>query len=377
MAALGGRLISKQATCTECNNSFSNAKCGEPEVKFAESLVVIRNALKIHTGRDKPPPTIKNAGIMADGQPYDLAPGFVPVLPKAKIPSKESVKSGDSIGLVLHDISDANRVLDIFSKRGYSSNITHAARVQHQAPLTGFTINIPFSDAHRVMAKTAIVGTSLLYGNVIARQNFNSRLLDAVKRGKRETDSFSRIDFSNDWPSIIEVKPHPRTLNSTWSGFEHSIIVTDVGRNWIAYLTLFGHLRFSVRLGKRSGLPPRGLAINPRVNTLSRFELTTKAPCDYQNPSLKRYRKEYERTRAGVVTALENILASWHKESINEYSEVVVEELFNQLSLANGDETKILEITRKWAEKLALVQSGGKWSDEIDLSELSFQPGLK
>jgi len=72
-SALGCRCARRDLICGACNNAFS-----EDDEALATQFAMIRNALLVWSGRNDPPPTLRNAG-EHNGVPYDLAPGFVPV----------------------------------------------------------------------------------------------------------------------------------------------------------------------------------------------------------------------------------------------------------------------------------------------------------
>ncbi len=92
LPALGGRMISQATTCRSCNNAFSNNETGKIDDSLAESFVVVRNGLKIWTGRKGVPPTLFDAGEMPNGAKFSLAPGYIPIVNKANLP--KSIVSG-------------------------------------------------------------------------------------------------------------------------------------------------------------------------------------------------------------------------------------------------------------------------------------------
>src|SRR4051812_8600725 len=85
-SAIGGRVTTRRATCTACNNSFSSKETEAVDEDLSATFIHIRNALKIWSGRDGPPPTLKRVQVHPDGAELDLAPGLVPVTRPGKLP---------------------------------------------------------------------------------------------------------------------------------------------------------------------------------------------------------------------------------------------------------------------------------------------------
>ncbi len=86
------------------------------------------------SGRKNPPPTIKNAGEIAPGIFYDLAPSMVPIPQRAKIPPNELLSVGSRHNLVARDKDDVERVLEIFGKRRVGVAIQNAKAIRRQLP---------------------------------------------------------------------------------------------------------------------------------------------------------------------------------------------------------------------------------------------------
>lgn len=74
LAALGGRKTTRQVICSSCNNVLGSG----PDKALAESVALIRNLLKLASGRGGPPPAIK--GLRHRNDRIVLHPGGVPAL---------------------------------------------------------------------------------------------------------------------------------------------------------------------------------------------------------------------------------------------------------------------------------------------------------
>lgn len=366
LSTIGGRLITHKATCSICNNDFATAATGKLDDTFAESFIQVRNALKMWSGRDEPPPTITRAGRLSDGTEFDFAPGLVPVAREAKIPDISVSSPGTSHRVVARDIKDAKRVLDIFSKRGYNVQVSGARRVREKAPGTKLAFRFVGPKAFRAAAKAAVLSVCVLYGNERAREKVDPALWSAIKKGQPDICLYAGWDYINVWPVIKEVAPHQRTPNARLSGFEHLVVVTDVGDSWIAYIEFFGGFTFSVRLGACSGLATRGLAVNPRSSTPARFVVSAEPDIKYQSRNPESYKAEFNLISNGIKNAFERVLEKWRHESQESYFHDLSQELLNQIIAVGDSEEARTAIIRAWAEKIATIEMGDSWAEDLD-----------
>lgn len=367
LAALGGRLTTKQALCGSCNNHFAHRDSGKIDDALSESLVLVRCALMIWTGRDRPPPTLRQFGRFENGSEYDLAPGGVPIPRCAPIPDFTAVKPGDVMAVHARDINDAKRILDIARKRGLRPVLHRSVAVETKAPRGESTINFDGPKTWRAIAKTAATGACVLFGNQSARARINPQLLSAIKTGSPNIGQYSGWDFVNPWPAVTSYRPHASTPGAELSGFEHSLLLVDVGDRWIAYVQLFGAFRLSACLGSRSGLPPKGMALNPRAFVPERFELTVDAPATYQPRHEASFREEQSTTLRGIEQSFTGILAAWEREAAHAHVDNLSKELAQLLREAPADDDSQTKVISKWTKRIAQLERGDKWEEELDI----------
>jgi len=367
LSSIGGRIKTRKATCVTCNNAFAGVGTGKIDDVFAKSFLQVRNGLKIWTGRDGEPPTIFKAGRLADGSEFDLAPAFIPIVRKARIPDTSSLTSGSVHTLTATDEQDAKRVMDILSKKGFDATITGAYRVREKAPLVKFSISFSEAGTLRSAAKTAVLAVCMLYGNELSREKIDRGLLQAIRYGSPDIGNYTGWDYINPWPIIESLAPHPKTPDSTQSGYEHSVVIANVHDVWIAYLEFFGGFRFSLRLGGNSGLAPRGLAINPRSAVPARFVVAARPPGIYEAKNEFSYKNEVKETSAGVQRAFKRIVETWKKESEDAHFQELSNELMEELASGDGSAKSRAAAIRKWAEKIAITEMGARWAEKIDI----------
>ncbi len=239
-----------------------------------------------------------------------------------------------------------------------------------KAPMTELSLNFDGPKMWRSGAKTAVVGACMIFGNEGARRYIDPGLLLAIKLGKPPIQDFAGWDFSNPWPSTTGFVPHQNSPRAAVSGYEHSLILSDVGLDWVAYVTLFGAFRMSVWLGPRSGLPPVGVAINPRATCLERFDVSFEAPQTYRRRNQNSYKEEYREVWAGMTAGIERALATWHAEAEAEHRRSVIEDLMEQLRRSDPDLVQQEKIISAWALKIAALERGEAWEEELEVSAL-------
>ena len=366
LSALGGRIATHRATCNQCNNAFASDETGKVDDALAEAFKEVRNGLKIWSGRNGPPPTLQRAGTMLDGSEIDLAPGFVPVLRPGRLPAASHLITGSEVKLVARNEADAKRLLDILSRRGISATNGSATRVWEKAPTIHLSVSFDGPKVWRTVAKTAVVAFVVLYGNEQARHLTSKDLRHSIRYGTPSIDNFVGWDFINDWPVINSLQPHPKTPAAQPSGFEHSLVITDVQGHSVAYVTFFGSWRFSVLLGPKTNLAMRGLAINPRSLKPARFIITGQEPGSYVPKSPSSFAAENADIQRGVKDAFDRAFHQWSDESRADYAQLLADELGAILEESGEDEARRAAAIRTFAEMVATVELGATWATDLD-----------
>jgi hypothetical protein len=368
LSALGGRIATRHATCQTCNSNFACATSGKIDDELADQFITLRCGLAIWSGRNAPPPTIPKVGELPGGGEFDLAPGFVPILRTPRVPT--DIANGAQSKLVARNGEDIKRIKQILAARGLTADILNSEKVRQRAPMIMLPQKFGGEAGIRSAAKTAVVGACVLYGNIRVNQIVEPRLLELIKNGGQEIFEFAGWDYTNDWPRIDQVQPHPRNPDATPSGFEHTLIIGNVGDSCVAYVEFFGGLKFSVLLCSRSGLQPKGFSINPRALRSERFLPSFNMPQSYRRRYRYVLRDEFEASSKALERAISNVMKKWSEDAHRQYYEDSEEDLQNRLQSAGDDHTLREEIVHKWAEEVAVIELGGSWSEAVDLTDL-------
>lgn len=365
-SALGGRITTTHATCKSCNNLFSEASSDAVEIALADNFLYIRNALNVWSGRGKPPPTIKEAGQFDDGITYDLAPNLTPIVSKSKIPSKEETDNKTVFNLVARDVDDANRIVDILKKRGLNIGDINAKYVTTKAPIIRASIKFEGNKIFRAIAKIAVVSYVVLYGNSRARTDIYLPLRESIRNGDPEITKYCGWDYTNDFPTIENLHPHEKTPDAIQCGFEHTIFITNVNHQLVAYIKLFGEFNFSIILGNHSSITPKCLSLNPTAGKSSRFNIVFTPPLSYIPKHIDSFKIEHELVWEKVQIAMSAIVERCQVLSTQEYIKSLSQELMISVQTASID-SEIPEIIRTFSEKLSHIENGLAWEEEIDI----------
>jgi hypothetical protein len=322
----------------------------------------------IWSDRDNPPPTIKNAGKLDNGMDYDLAPGFVPVPQQVKVPPKGTISAPQTLSMP--NIEAIQYLFNIFGLRGESIKIESAKRVQMQAPAANLNQSFDSPKALRSISKTALTAACVLFGNQIVRDKADITLRSATRRGDQSIYHFAGWDFVNPWPGQVTLLPHKNDAAVVSSGFDHSVYICDVQNNWVAYVVLFGSYRFTVRLGDASGLPPKGIAVDPRRGKDSRMSVKASPPNKYARKSDTSFEDEHSSILEGIRSAMDKVMSVATTESKKAYLETLFNEFAESIA-GSSDEKDLNQAIRIWSEKVATISLGAHWEESLDPMEIS------
>ncbi|EPO4283113.1 hypothetical protein QK360_00375 [Pseudomonas aeruginosa] len=365
LSALGARLVTIRATCSKCNNAFASQDTGKIDDALADAYEHVRNALQIWTGRNKPPPTIANAGVLEEGTPFDLAPGFMPFIRPPKVPSDLQV--GSVLNLTAPNEAEVKRVQSILHKRKLQADLSNLIFIERKVPSVRLQMKWEGIKVWRCIAKSAVAGFVMLFGNERARTVISTDVRDSIICGEPAINRFCGWDFVNRWPTITKIEPHPKCPGAELSGFEHSLIITEVGDLTVAFIEIFGGWRFSVALGPAMGIPFRGVAVNPRSMKPARFVIEGTAPSSYVPRSPESFRTEHSQLLAANRAAIERVLAKWSVESHEENRRRLTQDLMAKLGAAATDDEQSV-IIDEFIRKVATLEQGEAWESALNLT---------
>ncbi len=362
-SSLGGRITTREATCSTCNNSFSNAKDGAAEVCFAHDLRFIRNGLNIWSGRNTPPPNIINAGKLEDGAIYDLAPYLIPIIQKGRIPPKCETENISSINLTAANQSDAKRIIETLEKRKLKLGRIEAKSVTAKIEKVQANFGFDCNKAFTVISKIAIVSYVRLYGNEKARRDISKKLREAVRYGTHNVADFCGWDYVNEKPRNETFNLSKKTDENIISGFEHKVIFTSIGNKLVAYITIFGGLNFSVLMGNVSDVEKKGFAINPTLPKLARFDIEFESPKTYTPRNANSFKDEHKLVWKGMEDTISKVMAYCYMVQTDKHVKALTEEL--QFNIENAKEEEINSIFDDFSHKVACIECGLSWEEKI------------
>ena len=258
-------------------------------------------------------------------------------------------------------------MMDILDKRGLAFEASKGTKVQRKVPEVKFSPSFKGAKTLRSVSKTAITAFVVLYGNEAAQRVILSDLRAAVRYAAREIEEFSGWDFTNPWPVVNQTRPHRRSLEATVSGFEHSVVICEVRDCVVAYVELFGNVRFSMRLGPASGVEPKGLAINPRSVKAARFTLSVTPPSAYRLKDKSSFKAEHAANKAGLARAFAAAARTSQDEARSENSQKWASVLEDMVADAGTDENARSAAMRAFAERMAAVEFGSGWQADLNV----------
>jgi hypothetical protein len=364
LSAIGGRLSTRRAICTACNSAFSAGFKSDDAV--ADGFKTLRNALIIWTGRDKPPPTIEKAGLLENGIPYDLAPGLVPIIRRGKLPAKGELTPGQQLVIPASDMEDASRIIEILKGRGDAVVVGSIQKVSQKVPGSNLRMTFDGNSAWRSIAKTALTGACVMYGNATARSFTSQDLRRSARWGMPAISEFVCWDYTNSWPQILSTKPHKNTPEAQQSGFEHTLLIADVEDSCVAYISLFGHFRFSVWLGAAASIAARGVSLNPRSMKPSRSECSFTIPKTYKRHAVDSNKNNFSTNSNEIANSVGEALAQWQKESRGQVALDMQQKLADRLAnIEDQDERQ--KIINEWVAEVTTIEFGGAWIKDIEI----------
>jgi hypothetical protein len=263
------------------------------------------------------------------------------------------------------DEADVKRIINILRARGEPNQISEMRRVQQQAPRTKLKISIPGPTVYRSIGKTALTAACLLYGNKTVRERSDVALRAASRTGSPDITAFAGWDYINEWPRDLTYLAHGDNAEVSTSGFEHSVFICEVEADWIAYVRLFGKFRFSVWLGSASGLPAKGIAVNPRAGTGGRMVVRATPPATYQRRGTSSFQDEHKKIKAGIHDALNSIASVATAEAQEAWFDSLAKDWAQKVTQA-PNESAAKEALSAWSEKVAAIHLGERWEETLN-----------
>lgn len=330
--ALGGKKISRISLCSDCNNIFGAG----PDKELAESVSVLRNIANFPSGKNKPPPTIRQ--VEADGVTYDLGPGGVPVL-RSEHPLLDD---GETVSISARDEDHFDQLLAAFmakrgvpeEKQGAIANDLkkQATRTIGYAPTASHSLKLGSELAQRSMMKACLVLWTECVGN---HELKNARYNDARNFARLGEVSQTK---SND--------PFIQADGGPVAGFEDRLgtnpnliwVGSDTDGRVLGYYRLYNAVGWSFELATNGAPPNKQLSLVSNPFSPSENEIGTKkfACVDFQWVS-GALQGDFVETYKDAQKAIGALLKQSYQASHDRELTSQISEAFEASGLKEGD----------------------------------------
>jgi hypothetical protein len=259
--ALGGRMTTREAICSDCNNNFG----GSIDNALTAQVAVIRNLLQLKSGTGSPPPSLKNLAAGADkisigndGRLKLEAPPFVATeLPDGNHDVKIQVHSQEELNRILPHLAAKLKITEDELKRQIQNGT--AAFVEKRPDTVHHHIPLGGEEALRSVVKSCLVLLATKVGTEALRADSFAAAKDFVLNGSANFNA-TRIHID---PREL---PCAKELEREFGEFFNLIYVgSDSHGRVIGHFTLFNVTGWQVVVTEKDG--PRdekiGLASNP------------------------------------------------------------------------------------------------------------------
>jgi hypothetical protein len=255
--ALGGRMTTRKAICSEHNNTFG----GTIDKELTAQVEVIRNHLQLQSGTKKPPPPLKNLvsgsekiSIGSDGIPRLDVPPFETVeLPGGGFDVKIMSRSEEELHRILpHIAAKLNIPLDQLKQQALGGS---AAIIERRPETVGHRLSFGGEDALRSMTKSCLVllatkvGSDALKGPALQdARNFVLNGSDAFNRNRIHMDA-------RELPCASELMvEHGDLCNLIY-------VKSDGGGRVIGHFTLYNLVSWQIVLAETGGVTDTAIAL--------------------------------------------------------------------------------------------------------------------
>lgn len=259
--ALGGRKVTREIDCSDCNGQFGSTIDNE----VAQQVAVLRNMLHLDSGTGKAPPRLKNiqAGndvitFTSDGIPeLVIKPFSITELDDGRVDLQLIGKSPESVARYIPHIAaqlgcSAELVLQLLKSAAATSTTKRPDTVHHRLGFGG-------PEALRSIAKSSLVLWALSVGN----EHVRSTPYNAVRRFILEGDEAFNLDRVH---LDSRQLPHAEKLKEKYGEVFNLIYVkSDEAGRVIAHFTLYNIVSWQIVLAEIGGTPHmrEGLISNP------------------------------------------------------------------------------------------------------------------
>lgn len=261
--ALGGRMTTRLADCSKCNNFFG----GGIDKAFADQVTEIRNLLQLESGSGRTAPSLK--GIKAGDQVLNLSgDGRIDLVTKPFTIEKNAdgtsrlnihARSVEEIDRLIPNIAAALKMPEAALRQQMSGVI--ASVTEKRPNMIHFPLSFGGPDAFRSAVKSCMVLWATCVGNEELHREPYRAMRDFVMRGD---DGLYRTHMK------LDTRPSPQveaTKQAYGPVFNSIYVRSDASGRVIGHFTLYNIVGFQAVLAESGGVPDRQIALlsDPRA----------------------------------------------------------------------------------------------------------------
>lgn len=281
--AFGGRMTTKRAICTTCNNRFG----GSIDKAFAEQAAHLRNMFQMPSGSGKDPPGLRNVDVI-DGAKIDLLPDGTPQQRSKPFQVTKNENGSFDIAISVRSLDDMARfVPDIAAQTGKSVDETwkalegtEATVISKPAGVQNFQLSFGGTDPMRSIVKSCLVLLATSVGSeALKGEPFAAARAFVMEGGDEFNLARCAIDgrpLPNDVAEALATEFGPM--------FNLIVVKSDAGGRTVGYFVLFNLYGWEVCLAESSAPPnvsvalasnplaPQNWSVNPAAASTLDFE---------------------------------------------------------------------------------------------------------
>jgi len=359
--ALGGRMTTRNAICTQHNNIFGSTI----DKALAGQLDVVRNYLQLRSGTRKAPPALKNVAagseiisISSDGKPHLEVPPFTTVdLPDGRVEVSLMVTEDRLHEVLPHLAAKLKIPLDELKKQIMTGP---AAIIERRPQTIGHQLSFGGADALRSITKSCLVLLATRVGSDLLKGSAYEAAREFVLDG---SDNFNKSQCYMDPREL----PCANGLMAQYDDLFNLIYVkSDGGGRTIGHFTLYNMVSWQVVLAEDAGVREAEIAlISDPLSGKWSSHLAESYSVDFTWLNTLHKGDVTARGRTRMEAIADRYFANGHEQEINR----IVDDVCQKHGFLNDDDPipahKLNEIKMEISARIAAHAAGAPFEDKL------------
>lgn len=349
--ALGGRMTTRLAICSDCNNRFG----GSIDDILASQVLAFRNLMQLKSGSGDPAPMLKNiqaghqrVNIMGNGEIQPIQKPFtVEELEDGRWNVQINARSEEEIVRFIPNIAAKLRISEEILRAQISA--ASATKISKRPDTVQHQLRVGGPDAIRSMIKSGLILWSTLVGNTEVRGLPYEAARNFVANGNDQfVRDFSRLD-SRPFTELDEItKAYGKLFNLIY-------VRSDAEGRVIGHFTLYNIWAWQFTLAEAGGKPNAKIALISDPLNPSRWSKKAADEFDIPFEWLKNpdFSDEFVRSKERIDAALRLHFEIENPKAVR----LIVDECLRDLKISAENPIppeRMREISNKVAERFAL-----------------------